>query len=93
MENNGNIKKAKQEFDEIQKDEYEQKMTKLRMKHIMDSKAIEEYGDDKGLQAGREEGKIDEKMKTAKQMLADGIDIETIKKYTGLEDDEIEKLN
>lgn len=44
MENNENLKKAKEEFDEIQKDEYEQRMAELRMKHIMDSQAIEEYG-------------------------------------------------
>lgn len=89
MKNNENLKKAKEEFDEIQKDEYEQKMAELRMKHIMDAQAIEEYGYDKGLKDGREE----EKVKIAKEMLKDGTKIEIIIKYTGLTKEELRKLN
>ena len=49
---NEELKKAKEEFDSMQNDEYEQRMAELRMKHIMDTKAIEEYGYDKGVKEG-----------------------------------------
>ena len=52
MGENENLKKAKEEFDNLQNDEYEQRMAELRQKHIMDSKAIEEYGYDKGMEEG-----------------------------------------
>lgn len=84
MKNNENLKKAKEEFDEIQKDEYEQRMAELRMKHIMDSQAIEEYGYEKGIEAG--------KIEIVKEMLKDKVDIKTIMKYTGLTEEEIIKL-
>ena len=62
MGENEALKRAKEEFDNIQNDEYEQRMAELRMKHIMDTKAIEEYGYDKGLEDGLKQG-IDEGIK------------------------------
>lgn len=56
MNENKELKKAKTELDNLQKDEYEQRMAELRMKHIMDSKAIEDYGYDKGLEEGLKQG-------------------------------------
>ena len=41
---------------------------------------------------GRREGKIDEKLEIAKSMLNDGVNIESIYKYTGLTEEEINKL-
>ena len=92
MEDNENIKKAKEEFNQMQKDEYEQRMAELRMKHILDSKAIEEYGYDKGVEAGKKEGELQEKRKIAKEMIADGVDIKIVEKYTNLSKKEIEAL-
>lgn len=88
MENNEALKKAKEEFDTIQKDEYECRMAELRMKHIMDTKAVEAYGYKKG----KEEGEKEKTIKIAREMLKNNENIEKIIKYTGLTQEEIEKL-
>jgi len=49
-------------------------------------------GEEKGIKKGKREGKKEEKIETAGKMLADGLPIETISKYTGLSTGEIEKL-
>jgi predicted transposase/invertase (TIGR01784 family) len=57
--------------------------------------ALEEglkIGEEKGINKGKIEGKKEEKIETARKMLADGLPIETISKYTGLTTKEIEKL-
>lgn len=100
MENNEALKKAKEELDDIEKDEYEQRMAELRLKHIMDTKAVEDYGYDKGLEAGLKKG-IEQgekrgerhgRIEIAKEMLKNNEEIEKIEKYTGLPKEEIEKL-
>ena len=85
---NEELKKAKEEFENIQNDEYEQRMAELRMKHIMDTKAIEEYGYDKGLA----EGKKQDKLEIAQKLLKKGISIEEIMELTELKKDDIEKI-
>lgn len=84
MENNEALKKAKEEFNEIQKDEHERYLAELRMKHMMDSESIREDG--------FEEGKEQRTKEIAKEMLESGESIEKIKKYTGLTKEEIENL-
>lgn len=96
MGENEALKKAKEEFDNIQNDEYEQRMAELRMKHIMDTKAIEEYGYDKGLEDGLKQG-IDEgikqeKIQIAKKLLEKGRSIEEIMELTDLKKEDIEKI-
>lgn len=86
MDGNESLKKAKQEFDEIQQDEYEQRMAFSRLIHLMDCKSIEETGYDKGII----EGKKEEKKKIAKEMLKNNIELEVIIKCTGLTKEEIE---
>lgn len=46
------IKRAKEVLTEISKDEYERYIAHLREKHIRDTKAVEEYGYDKGIEQG-----------------------------------------
>ena len=41
---------------------------------------------------GKAEGKIEEKLEIAKSMLKDGINLETVMKYTGLSKKEVEEL-
>ena len=57
---------------------------------------VKYYAKKEGKEAGRAEGlvtgKKEEKMETAKNMLADNIDISKIMKYTGLSKEEIEAL-
>ena len=89
---NEELKRAKEEFDNIQNDEYEQRMAELRMKHIMDTKAIEEYGYDKGLEEGIKQGKMQDKLEIARKLLKKGKSIEEIMELTELKKEEIEKL-
>ena len=83
------IKKAKEVLEEISQDEHEIYLAELREKHIMDQKAIEGAGYDKGLKAGIEQNTID----IAKKMKKENIDLQTISKITGLDIKEVEKLN
>ena len=81
---NKEIQKAKIVLEEISQDEHEQYLAELREKYIMDQKAIEDAGYDKGLKAGVEI--------IAKKMLAKKIDINTISEITGLTVEELKKL-
>ena len=101
---NKEIKKAKEVLDEISKDKHERYLAELREKYIMDQKAVEAAGFDKGLEQGIEQGieqgknqgiKQGEKQKTfelAKKMKQKNIPTETIEEITGLAKEEIEKL-
>ena len=109
MGENEALKKAKEEFDNIQNDEYEQRMAELRMKHIMDTKAIEEYGYDKGLEDGIKQGKEEGirqgkeegirqgleqgKIQIVKKLLEKGRSIEEIMELTDLKREDIEKIH
>jgi len=46
----------------------------------------------KGREEGREEGRNEEKLVIARKMLADGMSIELVAKYSGLTEDEISKI-
>ncbi|MCK4760671.1 MAG: hypothetical protein KAW12_00630 [Candidatus Aminicenantes bacterium] len=51
-----------------------------------------EKGIEKGINKGKKQGVDEEKIRTAKRMLNDGLAVETIAKYTGLTARKIEKL-
>ena len=85
---NKEIKKAKKVLEEISKDGKERYLAELREKYIMDQKAIEDAGYDKGLNDGIEK----EKIEIAKRMKEQGIDTEKIKDITGLTIEEINNL-
>ena len=101
---NGEIKKAKEVLEKISQDKNERYLAELREKFIMDQKAIEDAGYDKGLSAGIEQGikqgveqgikqgEENKKIELAKKMKQEGIDITTIQKITGLSQEEISKL-
>ena len=97
---NKEIKKAKKVLEEISQDGKERYLAELREKYIMDQKAIEDAGYDKGLNAGFEKGRKEgisqgQKKKTleiAQKMKKQGIDIETIKDITDLTIEEITEL-
>lgn len=93
MENNEDIKKAKEELDNIRNDEYERRIAELRLKHIMDTKAIEEFGYDRGieegLKQGLEQGNIKATQEIAKKMLKENLNIDLIVKITGLTKEDI----
>ena len=87
-ENNREIKKAKKVLEEISQDEHERYLAELRQKYIMDQKAIEDAGYDKGFEKGRNEQTII----IAKKLKKQNIDIKVISESTGLSIEEIKKL-
>jgi predicted transposase/invertase (TIGR01784 family) len=49
-------------------------------------------GLEEGLEKGREEGREREQLEVARNMLADGLDVSLISRYTGLPHSKIEEL-
>ena len=82
------IKKAKEVLDELSQDEHERRLAELREKYIMDQKATEAAGYDKGLESGLKLGI----KQTAKKLKTKGVDINIIHETTGLSIEEINKL-
>ena len=84
-DDNNMIVKAKEVLEEISSDEREQYLAELREKYIMDQKAIEDAGFDKGLKQG--------KIEIAKKLKENHVDIDIISKSTGLTVEEIQNLD
>lgn len=82
---NTEVKKAKEVLEEISQNEHERYRAELRQKYIMDQKAVEEAGFDKGLTAGIKQNQI----KIAKKLLKKGTKLEEIIELTDLTKDEI----
>ena len=89
---NKEIQKAKKVLEEISQDEHEQYLAELREKYIMDQKAIEDAGYDKGLKTGIEQGINQRNKQIAKKMLNKKIDLDTISRITGLSIRELKTL-
>lgn len=100
MRENKDIKKAKEELDKINKDEYERRLAELRQKAIRDDAAIRDFlyeeglekGIEKGIKDGKKQGTKETKKKIAKRMLESGIQIEEVIKITELSRCEIEEI-
>ena len=92
INNNEPLKKANAVLQNISNDEREQELAFKRELYIMDQKAIEAAGFDKGVKQGIEQGKKEEQIKIAKKLLEQNIDINIISKVTGLTTEEIENL-
>ena len=85
---NKEIKKAKEILDEISQDKHERYLAELREKYIMDQKAVEAAGFDKGL----EQGEKQKTLELAKKMKKEGIDLKTIEKITNLTLEELKNI-
>ena len=85
---NKEIKKAKEVLEEISQDEREIYLAELREKYIMDQKAIEDAGYDKGLKAGIAQKQED----IVKKMLSKNFNKNTIHEITGLYIKEINNI-
>lgn len=92
MENNKSLKEAKQVLQQISDDEKEQYLAEQRLMYIMDQKAIEAAGFDKGKEEGLKEGKKTKTEEIAKAMLKQNIDLTIIISCTGLTENEIKSL-
>ncbi len=84
MEENEDIKAAKEELDKINQDE-------ILWKEALDIE-ITRMDQAQFLYEAKRDGKLEGKLEVAKKMLERGIDIETIKEITGLSEDEINHL-
>ena len=100
VKENEEVGKAKKVLEEISQDEHERYLAELRQKYIMDKKAIENAGFDKGLEAGLEQGleqgikqgKEEKTIDIAKKLKEQNVDIDIISKTTGLTKEEIKDL-
>ena len=81
---NEEVKKAKDVLDELSQDENARYLAELREKYIMDQKAVEAAGYDKGIFATQ--------IKIAQKLKARGFDIEKIHELTELPIEEIKNL-
>ena len=89
---NEEVKKAKKVLDEISQNEEERRLAELREKYIMDQKAVEAAGYDKGLKCGIEQGIETNRIQIARKMKTQGFDTDTIRNITDLSIEKINKL-
>ena len=86
------IEKARRVLEEMSQDKNERYLAELRQKYIMDQKAIEDAGYDKGYDSGTLEGEKKKSIEIAKKMKDKKTDIDYIVEITGLTKEEIKKL-
>lgn len=90
------INEAKKVLEEISQDEKEQYLAELRLKHILDTKAIKEgayeEGREEGIKDGIKEGREEQTLIIAKKMKKENLSIDMIMNITGLSKEKIEKL-
>lgn len=92
MEENENIKEAKEELDRISQDDTLRRMAiKVEMEEFDHQQMMYEARRD-GKAEGITTGKKEEKIEIAKKMLKEKLDIELICKVTELSKEEIEKM-
>ena len=85
MNENDDIKKAKEELDKISQDAKERRLAELREKALMDEIAIRD--------SGYNEGQEDAKLEIAKNMLKSKLDIKVISEVTGMSIEEIQTIS
>ena len=92
MEENQDIKEAKEELDKISQDDRLRRMAlKAELERMDQEQRLYEAKRD-GKAEGRTEGRLDGIKETALKMLEEKIDIELISKITGLTEEEIKLL-
>ena len=88
MNENEDLKLAKEELERIKQDEKDQRLAELRMKYILDQNSIRSSG----FREGKREGKKEEKLNIAKNLLTLKMPIEQIIQVTGLTEEEIKNI-
>lgn len=82
------IRKAEERLEWLSSDEETIKLYKAREESLIEKMSLLDEAEERGLKKGIEQGKID----MAKEMILDGENIEKIKKYSKLNEKDIEKL-
>lgn len=88
IKDNDALKNAKKLLEEISQSEYEQELAFKRELYLMDKEAIKAAGYEQGI----EEGKKEEKVKIAKKLLKENVEISVIMTVTELTEKEIKDL-
>ena len=88
MEENENIKEAKEELDKLQQDEHLQYLAWLRQKYVLETNTMR----NEGIRIGKAEGIKENQKEIVKKMLRKGLEINLIEEITGLNKEEIEKI-
>jgi predicted transposase/invertase (TIGR01784 family) len=96
---NVGIRKAVTRYKELASDEQEHMLAEAAVKADRDKRAMLDYAKDEGREEGRAEERLasarrmkEERLASAKRMKADGVEPALIAKYTGLTVNEIERL-
>ncbi len=88
MQENAQIRKAKEELNKISQDKKERRLAELREKAIMDEMAIRESGYKEGIEEGAKERNIE----IAKTMKNKKISLELISEITGIDIELLKKI-
>lgn len=89
---NEEIKEAVEQLTQMSADEYERELYEIRERSRLTYNTEMYEARRKGLEEGIEEGKKQDRKEIAKKMKEEGIDVELIKKITGLTEKEINSL-
>lgn len=86
------IKKAYEELEYLSQDKAAREEYDAYQRAIIDEKMKIQYAEEKGIERGKIEGKKEGKLEIAKKMLKKETDIELIKEFTGLTEEEVHKV-
>ena len=86
------IKKAYEELEYLSQDKAAREEYDAYQRAIIDEKMKIQYAEEKGIERGKIEGKKEGKLEIAKKMLKKETDIELIKEFTGLTEEEVNKV-
>ena len=89
---NEEIKEAVEQLTQMSADEYERELYEIRERSRLTYNTEMYEARRKGIEEGIEEGKKQDRKEIAKKMKEEGIDVELIKKITGLTEKEINSL-
>lgn len=92
IERNKLVKKAQKDYEYLTGDAATKRLQELREKAILDENSAYETGKLRGKKEGKEEGRIELKIEIAMAMLKNNVKREMIKKYTGLDEEELNKI-
>lgn len=86
------INEAQEKLKKLSEDKHERELADLREKYIRDQYSIEKHGYKKGKEEGIKEGKVEQSIQIAKNMLEEGADIEFVIKCTALSKEVVEDI-
>jgi len=90
--NEPTLKKAMDTLEFLSQDQEARRLYEERQKYLHDEASMIEWATEKGLRKGLEEGRAEEKMLIAKNMLSMGLEVSVIAKASGLTEAEVKSL-